>query len=299
MVKATKKRKRAKKLTIGQKMRGLNILYPWFKIVAGVMLGLVAVFVVWGMMRHESPEVEIAEQEESITNETESKAEPKMRASKVWSGVKPADLSVRQLKDKKLIALTFDDGPSSATSMRLLDILKEKKAKATFFVIGKMAQGAPEILQREEREGHVVGSHTMGHVDLTTLEASAIQQDVAAIDEVFKTSLGHATKLARPPYGAINDAVKTGVQQPLVTWTIDPEDWRTKDAEAVRRHVVERAFDGAVVLMHDIYPTTVDAVGGIIDTLRKEGYEFLTIPEMARAREVKLENGVVYASFRP
>ncbi len=301
-----------KKLTIGQKMRDFNILFPWFKVVAGLMLVLTAVFSAWGMLRHSEmapgaqEEVMAAKEvmdedsgELNAIDDAEEEEQGELRVGVSYVRSKPANLPVRKPKDKKLIALTFDDGPSPATTPRLLDILQEKKVKATFFVIGRMAQAAPEILKREEQAGHVVGSHTMGHVDLTTLDLTGVQQEVVAMDGVFQANLGHVSRLTRPPYGAINDTVKTGIQQPLVIWTIDPEDWKVKDAAAVRKHVTERAFDGAIVLMHDIYGSTVDAVGGMIDDLRKEGYEFLTVSEMAQARGVKLDPGAVYGSFRP
>lgn len=287
-----------KKLTVDQKLRDFNILFPWFKVLAGVMIGAIVVFVVWGMVRHGVVIGDTPEEKQEEPEVVEEGEKPACLGSR-YVNSKPVNLPARDLGDKKLIALTFDDGPAPATTPRLLDILEEKKVKATFFVVGKMAQAAPEIIQREERAGHMVGSHTMAHVDLTTLDAARMQQDAAAIDGVFQGSLGHAVKLMRPPYGAINEVVKSTSQQPLVIWTIDPEDWRTKDAVAVRKHVVEKAFDGAIVLMHDIYGSTVDAVGGIIDELRKSGYEFLTVPEMAQKRGVKLERGQVYGSFRP
>lgn len=300
----TKKAKKArKKVSFSQKVRGFNILFPWFKIAAMAMMGLVVVFAVWGVVRHRGVEEtsgktgveEVAKEEVEEDRESQAVA----RKGGPYAVTKPENLPVRGVKDKKLIALTFDDGPAPATTVRLLDILKEKKVKATFFVIGKMAQAAPDILKRMEQAGHVVGSHTMGHVNLATLDVAAIKQDVMTIDGVFRENLGHAAKLTRPPYGEINDNVKTGVGQPLVIWSIDPEDWRTKDAVAIRKHVVERAFDGAIVLMHDIYNSTVDAVSGMIDDLRKAGYELVTVPEMAQARGVTMVKGEVYGSFRP
>jgi len=299
-----------KKLTIGQKLRDFNILYPWFKVLVTVTTGAIVVLVAIGVMRHggmANGEEQVRAANETVElevenePETEEDGEQEGPASKsaAYVGSRPAKLALRKLEGKKLIALTFDDGPASVTTLRLLDILKEKKVKATFFVVGRMAQAAPEILKREEEEGHVIGSHTMTHTDLTTLNEGAIRGEVAAMDEIFRANLGHATKLTRPPYGAISEVVRTGVGQPLIIWTIDPEDWRMKDANAVRRHVVERAFDGAIVLMHDIYGSTVDAVGGMIDDLRKAGYEFVTVPEMAHVRRVQLKNGEVYGSFGP
>lgn len=209
------------------------------------------------------------------------------------------EAAARAAAGKKLVALTFDDGPSVATTARLLDILKEKNAKATFFVVGTMAQRAPDLVKREEAEGHEVGSHTMAHVNFTTMDAAAVQNEMKAADGMFQEILGHSASLVRPPYGTLNQATKESVGRPLVLWTVDPLDWKYRDAAGVRQRAVADSFDGAVILMHDIYPTTVDAVAGVIDDLRAQGYEFLTISEMARARGVTMVSGATYGSFRP
>lgn len=295
-----------KKLTIGQKIRGFNILFPWFKVLAMAMLVMVVVFGVLGVVRHKelAENAELADAEavlqESAVEKTVDGAAGEEQAKRTGSAYvvsRPEALQNQRLKDKKLIALTFDDGPSPITTPRLLDILQEKKVKATFFVLGRMAQVSPEILKREEREGHAVGSHTMGHVDLTTMDITGVEQDMAVMDGVFNEILGRPVGLVRPPYGAINDVVKAGVEKPLVIWTIDPEDWKFKDAGRTRRHIMERAFDGSIVLLHDIYSQTVDAVEVVIDDLRAAGYEFVTVPEMAKMKNVKLEAGNIYRGF--
>lgn len=206
-------------------------------------------------------------------------------------------VSERDYTGKKLVALTFDDGPSEVTTGRLLDILDEKNVRATFFVLGIQAKKNEALLSREISE-HEVGSHTMGHTVMTKMDISAVRADMQAMQEVLN-SAGGTLELVRPPYGEIGWTVREGTETPLILWTVDPEDWKVRDAETVRKRVVEAAFDGAIVLMHDIYKSTVDAVGGIIDDLRAQGYEFLTVSELAAVRGVNLEQGVVYGSFRP
>lgn len=197
------------------------------------------------------------------------------------------------------MALTFDDGPSAANTPRLLDILASKQVKVTFFVLGNMAQRAPGIIQREAAEGHEVESHTMSHQNLAKLSGAAIQGEVSGADGVLQGITGQAATLVRPPYGAINATVRANIGKPMIIWTVDPEDWKYRNAATVRANVVSKTFDGAIVLMHDIHSTTVDAVAGIIDDLRAAGYEFLTVSELAQARGVTLENGASYGSFRP
>jgi len=200
---------------------------------------------------------------------------------------------------KKLIALTFDDGPSPANTGRLLDILKEKNVKATFFVLGNLAERNPALVQREEAEGHEVGSHTPYHNQQTKLSPAGIQSEAATMNQIFINVLGHSPVFTRPPYGSVNDSVRANLNQPLILWSIDPEDWKYRNAATVRANVVRNAHDGAIALMHDIHATTVDAVPGIIDDLRAQGYEFLTVSELAKARGVTLQNGWSYYNFRP
>ena len=194
--------------------------------------------------------------------------------------------------------MTFDDGPSRETTGRLLDILKEKKVKATFFVVGRMAEQAPELLKREQNEGHVVASHSMTHRNLATSAESEIRAEIESVDRVFEAILGEKPRLIRPPYGAISDLTRKTVNQPLILWSVDPEDWKVRDAGVVRERAVTASFDGSVILMHDIYNSTVDAVPKVIDELRAQGYEFVTLTELAEIRGVELKSGISYGSFR-
>lgn len=197
----------------------------------------------------------------------------------------------------RLIALTFDDGPSVATTPRLLDILQQRGVKATFFVLGTMAQRAPDILRREKAEGHEVASHTPYHNQLTKLSFDQIRAEAAEMDRIFTEILGTVPPFTRPPYGSQNATVGQALGQPMVLWSIDPRDWADRNASVVCNRVVGAARDGAIILVHDIHATTVDAVPCIIDSLRAQGYEFLTVSELAAARGVTMVNGVAYYSF--
>ena len=203
----------------------------------------------------------------------------------------------RNLEGKKLVALTFDDGPLAATTPQLLDILEKKQAPATFFVVGTMAERAPEVLKREQKEGHEVGSHTTAHRSLATMSVGEIQAEKQQMNSIVERITGKGVSLVRPPYGALSDTVRGTMGQAMILWSVDPEDWRDRKAETVRTRVREMAHDGAVILLHDIHPTTVEAVPGIIDDLRADGYEFVTVSELAEAKKVKLESGKVYRSF--
>lgn len=321
-----------KKRMTGGRLHRINVQYPWLKflvvlaLAVGMLLGGFGVGKVIGDTIWETadggntedvtgdqPEgtgqdTGLAEKpaEGSEGNATEEKPEekPAEEKPKDESTEKPATttnppVAVPPTGGKKLVALTFDDGPSTATTGRLLDILKAKGVKATFFVVGSMAIRAPELLKREAAEGHEVGGHSAFHQDLSKVSAADLQADVANMDQIFNDVIGHKMEIMRPPYGAVSDVMRNYLGRPMIYWSVDPLDWKYRNAATVRANVVGSTFDGAIVLMHDIHSSTVDAVAGIIDDLRAQGYEFLTVSELAAARGVGLTSGAVYYSFKP
>lgn len=243
---------------------------------------------------------EPAEEPEELTKEPEPQPELPKKQEEPVTPIAPrpgneADPEVTP--GSKVIALTFDDGPSAATTPRLLDILQGRGVKATFFVLGTMAQRAPGILQREAAEGHEVASHTPYHNQLTNLTPAQVRAEAVEMDRIFTEILGAVPPFTRPPYGSFNAAVGEALGQPMVLWSIDPRDWADRNASVVCSRVVGAAKDGAIILVHDIHATTVDAVPCIIDTLRAQGYEFLTVSELAAAKDVPLVSGAAYYNF--
>ena len=178
----------------------------------------------------------------------------------------------RNAYGKKIVALTFDDGPFPATTNRLLDLLREKEVQATFFELGTMASRYPEVTKRVYDEKHELASHTMSHKQLNKLRANEVATEVSQARDVLRGITGEDPKLVRPPYGAINVVVAENVGTPMILWTVDTEDWKSKDASAVLERTKATVFDGAVILMHDIYESSVDGAGMIIDELRKDNY---------------------------
>ncbi len=321
-----------RKPTLAERLHAVNIRMPWLKVVLLVVLASGVAFGVEEILRHNvsqpvgvstdaveevKPE-EGASEEPSVGNADQTESEPIEKPVPSVDEEKPVEkpaptqpapvqpsapvtptTPVQPSTGRKLVALTFDDGPSAAQTPRLLQILREKGVKATFFVVGNMAQKAPDILRQEEAEGHEVASHTMTHANLKRSTVEGIKWEVAAVDGVFMDILGHGPSLMRPPYGNISNEARKLINQPFILWTVDPEDWKYKNAATVRQNVVSRTFDGAIILLHDIHATTVDAVAGIIDDLKAAGYEFMTVTELAAARGVVMKNGVAYGSFRP
>ena len=199
----------------------------------------------------------------------------------------------------KLIALTFDDGPRRSTTTALLDGLAERGVKATFFLIGKQLENNEDLIRRMDAEGHQIGIHTYDHVSLTGLSKADFDAQVAVTRQKLMDILGHDDFLLRPPYGAVDDAVRKNAGCPIILWSIDPEDWGDQNAAREIEHVVANAKDGSIILLHDIFSPSVEAALAIVDRLHAQGYLFVTVEELFAARHITLEAGKVYRDAYP
>lgn len=208
--------------------------------------------------------------------------------------VVPADASADVEQSAPLIALTFDDGPRRDTTTRLLDGLAQRGVKATFFLVGSQLVGNEDVVRRMDKEGHQIGIHTYDHVRLTGLNRADFDAQVDKTRQVLKNILGHNDFLLRPPYGLYDDGVQVMADCPIILWSIDPEDWGDKNTGREVEHIVERAADGAIVLLHDIYPQSVEAALQVVDRLHEKGYLFTTVDELFAAHSVELQPGQVY-----
>lgn len=200
----------------------------------------------------------------------------------------------------KYVAITFDDGPSSKTTGLLLDILKEYDAHATFFVLGHKVEANSALIARMEEEGHVVGNHTYDHKDLSKLGSDAIYDEVESTNKLVEKYAARPT-LMRPPYGAKNDAVVkvcTDDEMSIVMWSIDPEDWRYRDADVVSKHILEKVRPGSIILLHDIHPTSVDAARIVLKELAARDYVFVTVPELIALSGGAVEAGKSYSKVK-
>lgn len=187
----------------------------------------------------------------------------------------------------KMLALTFDDGPGSLTS-RLLDVLKQYDARATFFVIGRQVSGYAGEMKRMAAEGHEIGNHTWDHPNLTLLSASEIQRQFDLTQQAVQQATGGYTPvLMRPPMGMVNDTVATlsAARGMAVTlWSVDPKDWLNRNANFVYNQIMSSAADNRIILLHDIHPTSVDAAIRAIADLRGQGYQLVTVSELNHYR---------------
>lgn len=182
---------------------------------------------------------------------------------------------------KPMVALTFDDGPDETCSSQILDILEEHHALATFFEVGRNVAACPEPVGRMVELGCEVGSHSNAHKDLSKLKKSSLLRDLDTADEAFTLAGAPAPLLVRPPYGAVNKTVKSATGRAMVTWTVDTEDWRSRDAQKVIDYVQNYgALDGEIILMHSIYESTVEAVRVLVPWLQEQGYQLVTVTEL-------------------
>lgn len=180
----------------------------------------------------------------------------------------------------KKIALTFDDGPHPRYTEQLLDGLKERNVVATFFVTGENAENYPDIIRREQEEGHLIGNHTYSHIQLTSGNRETFREELVKTNEILENITGEKVSFVRPPYGSWDKSFEKELNMFPVLWNIDPLDWCSHNAECIAAKVVEKAGDGDIILMHDYYDTSVTAALEVVDVLQKRGFQFVTVEEI-------------------
>lgn len=180
----------------------------------------------------------------------------------------------------KKIALTFDDGPHPYYTQQLLDGLKERGAKASFFVMGKQAEAYPDLILRMQTEGHLIGNHTYSHLQLGRENRETFKSELIKTNELLMEITGEEPQYVRPPYGSWDKSFESELTMIPVLWTIDPMDWCSSDVGGIVGKVTKRAKENAVILMHDEYKSSVTAALQIVDILQKQGYEFVTVDEI-------------------
>ena len=196
--------------------------------------------------------------------------------------------------DIKYVALTFDDGPSPRCTPQLLDGLKERGVRATFFVVGCQVVKDPDIVERMAAEGHQVGNHSYDHKELDKLSAWEAAEDMRKNEALLRELLGEGEYWVRPPYGLMTEAEAAALSVPLVNWSVDTEDWRTKDSGKILDVIYRCTGDGDIVLLHDRYQNTVDAVLMAIEHLQQQGYVFVTVAELLEIKGIAPQAGETY-----
>ena len=221
----------------------------------------------------------------------------------VWN-TSQVDISYIQ-PDRKLIAFTFDDGPAK-TMENILAVFADYNeqnpdciATATFFLNGMhIAEEAFPVLHTAHILGCELGNHSQNHLNLTTLSQELLQSEIQATDEILSRVDGQPLHLFRPPFGHINQEIKAQLKTPIINWTIDTLDWTGASEEEIYQSVFEGRFSGGIVLMHDGYQSTVNALKRLLPDLKADGYQVVSISALAKAHGCTLYNGKEYIRAR-
>lgn len=195
---------------------------------------------------------------------------------------------INEYSSKKVIALTFDDGPSKYTT-DLIKILKEHNAKATFFILGSCVQGNEQIITNTFLQGNEIATHGHSHKIMTKLSKDMLITDISNSLKEIEPAITEKISLIRPPYGITNDKVKNIANDfnlTIVKWSLDSLDWKLRNTEKITNRVLKQVKDGDIILMHDIYKSSIEATENIIKSLKNE-YEFITVSEMLILKEFK------------
>lgn len=199
---------------------------------------------------------------------------------------------------KPMVALTFDDGPKTSTTGRVLDVMELYNTRATFFVLGNLASGNTAMLSRMNSLGCQIGNHSYSHPNLTKQSSANVTSQITRTSDIIFNAVGKYPTVVRPPYGSYNKTVLNAAAKPFILWSIDTLDWKHRDATKVYNAVFSKVRDGDIILMHDIYTSTATAVENIVPELLRRGYQLVTIEELARYKNKPLNAYTTYSSFR-
>ena len=196
-------------------------------------------------------------------------------------------------KDTKLIAFTFDDGPNYNTS-KVIDVLNKYKVTATFFVMGKNIKGNEGIIEKMYNSNMEIGNHTFNHLLLTRYKKDKIEEEINKTNELVFDITGSYPTLLRTSYGSVNKKIKEVSNMPIIIWDIDTLDWKYKNSNRIANNILNKVKDGDIVLMHDIYKSTLNSLDIVIPELLDRGYKIVSVSELFYYKEIDLKKGKVY-----
>lgn len=190
----------------------------------------------------------------------------------------------RGKSDKPYVAMTFDDGPHPQNTPRLLNMLRARNIRATFYVIGQNVDRHPHIVRRIVSEGHEIGNHTYTHRKLTSLGSSEVSREMERTQTAIVKAAGVKPRTMRPPYGALRtdqrQAVFSRFGYPTIMWSVDPQDWKRPGPSVVSSRILSKTNNGAIILAHDLHKPTIDAMPRTFDGLLSKGYKFVTVSQL-------------------
>lgn len=205
---------------------------------------------------------------------------------------------VHSAENEKLVALTFDDGPSGRFTRALLDGLEKRQTKATFFLCGYRMEQDPALTERIFQEGHEIGLHGYSHKCMQNMCPADISQELERALSLLPA--GCTVSFLRSPGGLCSKYVRSAAKDmnlSVLSWSVDPKDWATKNASAIEKEVIDHVRDGDIILLHDMSNSSVEAALVIIDELQEEGFRFVTVSELARAKGITPVPGAEYRRF--
>lgn len=186
--------------------------------------------------------------------------------------------------NSRYIALTFDDGPVASNTSRLLDILRQRNIKATFYVIGERVQNNQSLTRRITSEGHEIGNHTWTHGNLANMSDGQVRQELDRTRDAIVAATGTKPRTLRPPYGSLRQEQRSWIFReygyPTVMWDVDPEDWKKPGSSVISNRILSATKNGSIILVHDLHSASVDAVPATVDGLLRQGYKFVTVSQL-------------------
>ena len=201
------------------------------------------------------------------------------------------------VKEKKSVAITFDDSPNIGKTNKILEYLNDNHFHATFFVVGEKCEYNEDLLISIKNSGNEIGSHTYSHQNLNKLTIDEIKEDYDKMNNIYKRLFNENLKLLRPPYGLYKEKYLNLIDTSLIMWSLDTNDWKNKNSEYLVNYVVDNIKDGDIILFHDSYNSTVLAIEKLLPILYSKGYQVMSVSELAEIKGINIEKNNVYHSF--
>lgn len=199
--------------------------------------------------------------------------------------------------NKPMVALTFDDGPYTKVTRRILKALKKDDGRVTFFVVGNRVETYAETLKMAYDQGNQIASHTYDHGDLSKMNEKQIKKEIDKTNKAVSKVIGCDTTALRPPFGNVSQKMRKTIPVSMFYWSLDSEDWKSRNVDCILKRC-KKVEDGEIILMHDLYPTTAKAVEKLVPKLTKQGFQLVTIDELLYYKGIKAKSGKVYYSGR-
>lgn len=221
--------------------------------------------------------------------------EPPVQTTKTQDDIPSVYLDSGVDPQKKLIAMTYDDGPHYENTEELIELFKQYEGQATFFTVGNRIEGQESILRSILDSGNQLASHTFDHPNLNKATPEQIQEQLKKTEDSIRKATGYEGQImVRPPYGNANTHVLDNSDVTFINWSVDSNDWRHKDGQTVCDVIVNNAHDGGIVLMHDLYKSTVEGSRCALEKLSAQGYQFVTVEELLEAKGIHIEKKKIY-----